>query len=264
MCSRSNDLSFISVAITTTLTITSFVVLSHYLPTFVSGSNQQTSQESLGRDWEGTAESSNLTMWRDAGGHLNGGDEDMVMEDEHEIDDEDEINRQRDLLYGIVIPTTSPHGVPSLPKSLDAAILLLRLAKSIDKRLQDNPKIDDFFDYLTTIEKDSTRIARQGFGHLKVVVVEGLLSSGKSTLINGLKIVTKGTAFEGVPANLLEVKYLFHSAEVPEAIVAALDFVINYCRVYKVIADCQSEPEGTYVHAHLTYLHICRIDSTRK
>ena len=184
----------------------------------------------------------------------------MVMEDEQEIDDDDdEINRQRDLLYGIIIPTASPHGVPSLPKSLDAAILFLRLAKSIDKRLQDNPKIDDFFDYLITVEKDSMRIARQGFGHLKVVVVEGLLSSGKSTLINGLKIVTKGTAFEGVPANLLEVKYLFHSAEVPEVIVAALDFVINYCRVYKIIADCQSEPEGTYictyVHTyHLTYL----------
>ena len=257
MSSRNHDLSFISAAITTTLTITSFVILSHYLPTFVSGTNQQTSQESLARDWEGTVESSNPTMWRDAGGHVNGGEEDMVMEDEHEIDDDDEIDRQRDLLYGILIPTTSPHGVPSLPKSLDAAILFLRLAKSIDKRLQDNPKIDDFFDYLLTIEKDNMRIARHGFGHLKVVVVEGLLSSGKSTLINGLKIVTKGTAFEGVPANLLEVKYLFHSAEVPEAVVAALDFVINYCRVYKIIADCQSEPEGTYirtVHTQLTYL----------
>ena len=170
--------------------------------------------------------------------------DDIVVEEEQDIKYGEEACKQRQALYKIIIPATSPHGVPSLLKTLDAAVLFLKIARSIDTRLQNISEIDDFFDYLMQVEQDMVRIAKQGFGTLKVLIIEGLLSSGKSTLINGLKSITRASTIEGVPANLLEVKYLFNSAEVPEAVTTALDCVINYCIAHKVILDAQSKPEG--------------------
>ena len=197
------------------------------------------------------------SMWR-VTGEENDGDIDMEIED-YEEDSEEEIARQRDLIYSTIIPTSSPHGVPSLFKTFDAAVLYLKIARAIDKRLQNNTKIDEFFDYLTTIELDITRTARQGFGHIKVLIIEGLMSSGKSTLINGLKTITRATAITAIPARIVEIKYLFNSFDVPESVSTALDFITNYCIAHQIILDAASKPNGkTYsllfsLLSHFTY-----------
>lgn len=181
-------------------------------------------------------------MWRNVGTKS---DEDQdEIEDEEEIESEEEIMRQRDILYSTIIPTSSPHGVPSLIKTLDAAILFLKMARAIDKRLQNSSKIEEFFDYLYTIEQENARTARIGFGNLKVLVIEGLMSSGKSTLINGLKTITRASVITAVPALLLEIKYLFNSADVPETVLTALDCVINYCVAHRITSEAANHPTG--------------------
>lgn len=227
--------SLVATAVTTTITITSIIVL-------LSNFYQSMPPRSISKRGASVLQSS--SMWRDAGVKMHEEDVDIVVEEEQDIKYGEEACKQRQALYKIIIPATSPHGVPSLLKTLDAAVLFLKIARSIDTRLQNIPEIDDFFDYLMQVEQDMVRIAKQGFGSLKVLIIEGLLSSGKSTLINGLKSITRASTIEGVPANLLEVKYLFNSAEVPEAVITALDCVINYCIAHKVIFDAQSKPEG--------------------
>lgn len=186
----------------------------------------------------------NNDMWRNVGVKSDE-DQDIEIDDEEElVESEEEITRQRDVLYGIIVPTSSPHGVTCLMKTLDASILFLKMSRLIDKRLQNNSKIDEFFDYLNTIEQDNARISRNGFGNLKVIVIEGLLSSGKSTLIDGLKTVTGASTITGVPALLLEIKYLFNSADVPEAVLTALDCVINYCIAHQIISETAAHPTG--------------------
>jgi hypothetical protein len=230
--------SLIATAVTTTITVTSIIVL-------LSNFYQSLPPESIANS--GFSFLLSASMWRDAGVKMHEEDVDIVVEEEQDIKLAEEASRQREALYKIIIPTTSPHGVPSLVKSLDAAVLFLKVARSIDTRLQNIPEIDDFFEYLMQVEQDMVRIAKQGFGNIKVLIIEGLLSSGKSTLMSGLKSITQASTIEGVPANLLEVKYLFNSAEVPEAVITALDCVINYCIAHKVILDAQSKPEGECV-----------------
>ena len=81
-------------------------------------------------------------MWRNVGVKSDE-DQDVEIDDEEELVESDgEIARQRDILYGIMIPTSSPHGVTCLMKTLDASILFLKMSRLIDRRLQNNSKIE--------------------------------------------------------------------------------------------------------------------------
>lgn len=247
-----------SLPIAVTVTITSIVVLLYCYPIKLSAQDQSSTFGSINDTPILDQNSSN--MWRDVEDQLNAVDQDVILScKENGIDSFEEGLRERDSLYDIIIPVASPHGVPSLPKTLDAAIIFLKLAQMVDKRLQNNPKIDSFFEYLTSIEQDTVRISKQGFGNVKVLVVEGLLSSGKSTLINGLKAVTQATVIEGIPGDLLEIKYLFNAANVPEAVVTAVDYVINYCIAHRIIAESHSQPAGTPLHfsCYLIFFYFC-------
>jgi hypothetical protein len=238
-----------SLPIAVTVTITSILALLYYYPIKLS---TQDSSSKLGSAND-TLTLDQPNMWRDVEDQMSAEDQGVVLDfKENGIDSFEESLRERDALYDIIIPLASPHGVPSLPKTLDSAIIFLKLAQLVDKRLQNNPKIDSFFEHLATMEQDAVRISKQGFSNIKVLVVEGLLSSGKSTLINGLKAVTQATVVEGIPGDLLEIKYLFNAANVPEAVMSALDHVINYCIAHKIIAESHSQPPGT---ALLTYQH---------
>jgi hypothetical protein len=121
-----------------------------------------------------------------------------------------ELIRHRDELYSSFLLSSASHstshGVPTLVKTLDAAAWTLKLARSIDARLQNSPKINAFFTRLEEAERDCVRYARQGFGHVKVLVVEGLAGSGKSTLANRLRVITRGTAITDLPPALVEVR----------------------------------------------------------
>jgi hypothetical protein len=90
----------------------------------------------------------------------------------------------RSSMYTALSSVISSHAVPSLVKSLDSALLILRIAKSVDQRLC-TPEIDEFYEYLNEVERNSILI-RQCFVGLKVLCIEGLEGSGKSTLIEGL------------------------------------------------------------------------------
>jgi hypothetical protein len=233
-----------SLPIAVTVTVTSILALLYYYPIKLSTQDQSPQLGSLNGTFALDQNSPN--MWRDVEDQLNAEDQGIMLDfKENGIDKFEESLRERDSLYDIIIPLASPHGVPSLPKTLDSAIIFLKLAHLVDKRLQNNPKIDNFFEYLAIMEQDAVRISKQGFGNIKVLVVEGLLSSGKSTLINGLKAVTQATVVEGIPGDILEIKYLFNAANVPEAVMSALDHVINYCIAHKIIAESHTYPPGT-------------------
>lgn len=182
-----------------------------------------------------------------------------IWRDSEKNDDNEDVEEQiqRDLMYDTILPKTSVHGVKILMKTLDSAILLLKVALSVDKRLQKNPKIDNFFEYLCKIEQNCVRVARQGFLNFKVLIVEGLQSSGKSTLINGLKSITRGTAITSIPAHLLAVRYIFDSYNIPQEVMRALDYVINYCIAHEVIADSISQPPGHVIIIEQYYHAVC-------
>ena len=91
-----------------------------------------------------------------------------------EIDDSttarEEWEKHRDELYDCLMHPTaassssssqSSHGVPTLLKTLDAAVRILKLARMIDSRLQNNTKIDVFYQQLETIERDCNRYFNQ-------------------------------------------------------------------------------------------------------
>ena len=92
-------------------------------------------------------------------------DEQKAAEIDDSVKAREEWDKHRDELYDcLMYPTTtsssssqSSHGVPTLLKTLDAAVWILKLARMIDSRLQNNTKIDVFYQQLETIERDCNR-----------------------------------------------------------------------------------------------------------
>lgn len=141
----------------------------------------------------------------------------------------------RDIVYKSLSAIEAPFNVPSLVKSFDSALLILRLARTVDLRLSTS-EINDFFEYLKEVEMNSTLI-RRGFGGLKVLSIEGLEGSGKSTLIEGLVAKTGAITMEYWKDTSTEVQQQFFLAEVPEVVATALAFVLNYCTAYQIITE---------------------------
>ena len=142
----------------------------------------------------------------------------------------------RDVIYKSLSSVVSPHGVPSMIKSFETAVLVLRIARSADVQLSNCPEMDEFFELLKEVAINSGRISRQGFGSLKVLCIEGLSGSGKSTVVDGL-VKRAGAVLVGpMPsARLKKVTDLFIGS--PEPVLTALRFALNYCTAYRIMTD---------------------------
>jgi hypothetical protein len=149
--------------------------------------------------------------------------------------DKDKFN-PRTAIYETLSSVISPHGVPSMVRSLDTALLILRIARSADSRLSRSPDIEELFSQLNDVAVNCSRIAREGFGSSKVLCIEGLSGSGKSTLVKGL-IARGGAVVVGPMAtpNLERILDLF--CESPEPVQTALCFALNYCTAHRIISE---------------------------
>ena len=143
------------------------------------------------------------------------------------------------VIYKALSSMVSPHGVPSMVKSLDAALLILRIARSADPTLASSPIVYDFFQMINEVAVNSVRISRQGFGDLKVLCVEGLSGSGKSTLVKGLLARAGAIVIESFDSSLLsQIRILFSKS--PEPVTTALDYALNYCTAYRIVTAVHS------------------------
>ena len=138
------------------------------------------------------------------------------------------------------------HGIPSLTKTLEAAVLVLKLARHTDPALLRNPKVDVFFEYLAEVERNVSNLSRIGFQGLKVLCVEGLSGSGKTTLVRDLiNSASSGVTFveATIPREVSEVRPVFGNCSPPAT--AALAFAINYCIAYQIIKNNAESTTGT-------------------
>ena len=130
------------------------------------------------------------------------------------------------------------HGVGLLFKNLESAGLVLRLIRSIDSRLKEyDARIDAFYDMLLKIEQSG--FAKSGFQNTKVLVIEGLSDSGKSTLATSLCNYREAgivnpfkCSLASIPAEILAVKDVFYT--MPEPVVKAFEFATCYFIAYKI------------------------------
>ena len=88
-------------------------------------------------------------------------------------------------------------------------------------------------------------------------MIEGLQSSGKTTLINRLKVITRGTAITSLSDNLVEIRYIFSSLDVPESVLSALDHTFNYFMAHRIVKHCINQPIGHLVILEQYYHAIC-------
>lgn len=149
----------------------------------------------------------------------------------------------KDVIHKALGTIVSPHGVPSMVKTLDAAMLILRIARSADPTLSSSQAIDDFFMFMNEVAVNSSRISRQGFGDVKVLCIEGLSCSGKSTLVQGL--VTRAGAIVIEPlesSTLVHIRLLFSNS--PEPVTTALEYALNYCTAYRITKTAEAAAEA--------------------
>ena len=141
----------------------------------------------------------------------------------------------------------SPHGVPSMVKSLEACLLILRIAQSADPRLNYNRDINQFFNILTDVARSNSRMSRQGFQGLKVLCIEGLPGSGKSTLVEGL-VSRAGAIVIGpmVSPSVATIRSMFSGS--PEPVQTALSFALNYCTAHRIITEVAAAPDAARGH----------------
>ena len=139
-------------------------------------------------------------------------------------------------VVNVLTDIRSFHGVPSLIRSIDCAILILQMARLENAQLVGSLEMDEFFELLNEVAINSGRISRQGFGSLKVLCIEGLSGSGKSTVVDGL-VKRAGAILVGpMPsARLKKVTDLFIGS--PEPVLTALRFALNYCTAYRIMTD---------------------------
>lgn len=121
---------------------------------------------------------------------------------------------------------------PGVFRTLDAAALVLRIARQFDPRLQ-APGLDAYYAQLGVIE----RARMKDFAGTKMVVVEGLSGSGKSTLIHGLTSLSSTYPVGSVEHSplLLSVQGIF--ASMPEPVLKAFEFSTNYFTAYAIASS---------------------------
>lgn len=119
---------------------------------------------------------------------------------------------------------------------LETALLVLKMARSMDSRLQ-NPTCDSFFQLLDEIVMSG--MSSQSFAGKTVITVEGLEGSGKSSLIadiirgcSDILWITDNT--NGV---VNDVREIFNT--MPDPILKAFEFTVNYVLAYEIVkSEC--------------------------
>jgi thymidylate kinase len=127
------------------------------------------------------------------------------------------------------------HSVPSLLKSLNNAIDILNITQKVYSKLN-TPEMDNLFRCLATL-KTSGNLHRKAllFSNIKVVCIEGLKGSGKSTLIDSLVAETGAITMDSLKGISVDVQQQFAAESVPEIVTAALALALNYYTIYQII-----------------------------
>jgi len=147
---------------------------------------------------------------------------------QHDIEDK---TVSENIVEAIACATAS-HNVPSSYKSLEAAAMVLRMARKLDDRLN-SPAMNIYFDLLLTLQ--NSRFQKVGFKNKKVIALEGFPGCGKSSLANKLVEVSGARSFISTPTFILEVKDKF--SVLPEPVCRAFEHTINYF-IAKEITEC--------------------------
>jgi hypothetical protein len=122
---------------------------------------------------------------------------------------------------------TPVHGVHSLHKTLETALQVLKIAQRLDEKLTRSDAFCDFLEYAEGAERMSVQFATEGFGSTKVLVLEGLSGTGKSTLVKALADNLGFRQLDHMPVNLIEIRSLLSDCR--DCVVSAFDFAANYC-----------------------------------
>jgi thymidylate kinase len=127
------------------------------------------------------------------------------------------------------------HSVPSLLKSLNNAIDILNMAQKVYSNLN-TPEMDNLFRCLAAL-KSNGNLHRKAliFLDIKVVCIEGLEGSGKSTLIDSLVAETGAITIDSLKGISADVQQQFAAESVPEIVTAALALALNYYTIYQII-----------------------------
>lgn len=118
---------------------------------------------------------------------------------------------------------------------LDSALIVLRVARSLDSRLQNNADIDDFYRCLESVER--VGFTTKSFDNKTVVVIEGLEGSGKSSVADKLsKMATNSVVLSRNSIHCVRrVQSIFNS--MPGPVTAAFECVINYFIAYQIVTN---------------------------
>jgi hypothetical protein len=141
-------------------------------------------------------------------------------------------------------------------KSLDTAILVLRLARCIEPSLQNGEEIQTFFELLNVLERKG--ISAKSFENKRVIVLEGLSCSGKSLLIEKLKSLRNDVVYISYTKTIekyRDINIIFDTLPMP--FLKAFEFVVNYILVNEVM---DSEKEVFIIekfHHHYCVQNIC-------
>jgi thymidylate kinase len=107
-------------------------------------------------------------------------------------------------------------------------------------------KLDNFFGLLSEIERNVCRLSRIGFQDMKVLCIEGLPGSGKTTLVKDLvDSVAPGVKFVEamLPQEVQDVRHVFGYAS--STVATAMAFVVNYCVAYQIIRVAEANTSSS-------------------
>ena len=150
----------------------------------------------------------------------------------------------KEVIFSALRDIKSSYAVPSMVRSIDSAILILEIARQADQQLSSNTDVDKFFELLSEVARCNNRVSRQGFQGLKVLCIEGLPGSGKSTLVEGL-VSRAGAVLIGpmFSPSAATIRSIFSGS--PEPVQTALSFALNYCTAHRIITEVAAAPDAT-------------------
>lgn len=122
-------------------------------------------------------------------------------------------------------------------KTLDSVLITLRIARILlEKEFISSIHLNKFYDFLNELEKKWILIGKDGFRNIQVIAIEGLGSSGKSTLISGLCSNNNGTLINvSSDINSLKAELSCSKNINSEIILKAIDVVSLYTLAIQAI-----------------------------